>query len=511
MRFGLIAFVGALFLTSAAPACAEWHEALSKHFHVYADESPDELKAFATKLERFDAAVREARGSPDVDAGASTQVTVYVLRDIAAVRGVFSNQESGVAGFYDPRASGSVAFVPRHGETGAYDLSSDSIFFHEYTHHLMLEDTDRPLPTWLTEGFAEFFANPIFNADGSVTIGAPPKYRAEVLYDQAMAGLPLNKMLSGNYTYLNDLEFESLYGRGWLLTHLLSFDMKRRGQLTLYLDKITSGTPPLEAAQSAFGDLNQLDRELYSYFKTDKFTVATIPASKLHLPAIVVRPLSPAMAELMDTQIKFARGGKRYSANSLEGRARSVASRYPNDVRAVTLVAQIEDAAKDYEAAARDADNALKLDPKSEQAMLTKGDALMNLAKANPKSANWVDIRSYLTAANRLDAENAEPLILFYRSYVAEGVKPTANAIDGLKYALVLAPQDAKLRLEAVGQFLKDSRLADAREALVPLAYSPHTGKAHDAVRKILDSVDARNTSEALLAWQTAEKLYDED
>jgi hypothetical protein len=204
----------------------------------------------------------------------------------------------------------------------------------------MLQDADRPLPTWLTEGFAEFFANPIFNEDGSVTIGAPPKYRAEALYDQAMAGLPLNKMLTGNFTYLTALEFESLYGRGWLLTHLLSFDLKRRGQLTRYLNEIAKGTPPLQAAQTAFGDLAALDRELYDYFKTDKFTVATIPASKLHLPPINVRPLTPAQAALMDEHIKFARESKRFSSAGLASRARGVVSRYPNDVGAITLLAQ---------------------------------------------------------------------------------------------------------------------------------------------------------------------------
>jgi tetratricopeptide (TPR) repeat protein len=267
----------------------------------------------------------------------------------------------------------------------------------------------------------------------------------------------------------------------------------------------------MQAAQTAFGDLKQLDQQLYAYFKTDKFTVATIPASKLHLPPIDVHPLSPAMAELMDVKIKFARESKRYSPSSLEGRARSVVSRYPDDARAATLLAQIDNAAKDYDQASKDADAALKLDPKSEPALLAKGEALMNLGKANPKGTDWDKVRDMLAEANRMDVEDAEPLILFYRSFVAQGIKPTDNAIDGLKYALVLAPQDSKLRLEAVGQFLKDGRLADAREALVPLAYSPHTGKAHDAVRKILEGVDAKNSAQALTAWEAAEKLYDED
>jgi hypothetical protein len=171
----------------------------------------------------------------------------------------------------------------------------------------------------------------------------------------------------------------------------------------------------------------------------------------------------------------------------------------------------MENAAKDYSDAARDADAALKLDPKSEKALLAEGTALMNLGKENPKAADWNKVRSYFTAANRLDVEDAEPLILFYRTYAAQGIQPTANAVDGLKYALVLAPQDSRLRLEAIGEFLREGRLDEAHETLVPLAYSPHTGKAHDVVRKILEGVDAKNPAQAMAAWQAAEKLYEED
>lgn len=504
--------MAALCLFSAAPAEAAWYEAVSKHFHVYADESPEDLRAFATKLETFDAAVREARGTPDVDPGAATQVTVYVLPDIAAIGRLYDGDpRSGVAGFYDPRASGSVAFVPRRGEVGTYSLNADSVFFHEYTHHLMLQAADKPLPTWLVEGFAEFFATPMFNSDGSVTIGAPPRYRAEALYDAHTYGLPLTKMLSGNFTALTGMEFESIYGRGWLLTHLLSFDLKRRGQLTQYINEIAAGTPALKAAQDSFGDLKQLDKELDAYFKGDKFTVATIPASKLHIPPIRVAPLSAAMADLMDAQIKFARGGKRMAPGALAAHARSIVASYPSDVRAQTLLAQLELAAKDYGTSVRAAEAALALDPKDDEAMLAEGEALMESAKANPKNVDWERIRLIFAGANRIDTENAEPLILFYRTFVAEGIHPTSNAIDGLKYALILAPQDAKLRLEYVGQMLKDGNFVEAHEALVPLAYSPHTGKAHDAVRKILDSVDAQNKTDAMTAWQTAEKIYDDD
>jgi tetratricopeptide (TPR) repeat protein len=501
---------GALALGQAGTASAAWHEAISKHFHIYANEDESELRNYANKLERFDAAVREARGMPDVEAGNATQVSVYVVRDIAAIGRIFNGDpRSGVAGFYDPRATGSVAFVPRHGQVGKFELGADSVFFHEYTHHLMLQVNDRPLPTWIVEGFAEFFATPKFNDDGSVVIGSPPTYRAEALY--TMWGLPLETMLSGNYQYITSMEFESIYGRGWLLTHFLSFDLKRHGQIGRYLDQIEAGTPPLKAAQDSFGDLKQLDRDLNAYFKKDVFSVVTIPASKLHVPPIEVRPLSPALAELMDDQIKFARGGKRMFAGSIAGHARSVVAKYPNDARAAAFLAQAELAAENLEAASAAADNALRLDPRSDKAMIVKGAALMKMAANNPGGANWDAIRSYFANANRIDTENAEPLVQFYRTFAAQGIPPTENALKGLEYAVVLAPQDNKLRIEAVGQFLRLGRLDKARALIVPLAYSPHTGKWHDAARKILDAVDAKNAAQATSAWQVAKKLVDDD
>jgi tetratricopeptide (TPR) repeat protein len=511
MRTIVAGLVGGLCLF-ATPAHAAWNEAVSRHFHIYADESQDELKAFATKLETFDTAVRVGRGTPDVDPGASTQVSVFVLRDEAAIGRLFEGDpESGIAGWYEPRASGSVAFVPHHGDIGKYELTADNVFFHEYTHHLMLQDSDRPLPTWLVEGFAEFFATPVFNPDGSVTIGAPPRYRAEALYDAHGWGLPLNKMLSGDYTTLTGMEFESIYGRGWLLTHLLTFDPQRRGQLTRYLDEVAKGTPALKAAELTFGDLKQLDKQLDAYFKADKFSVVTIPAAKMHVPPVQVSPLSTAMAELMDAKIKSVRGGKRMFPGALAAKARSVVREHPDDARAIALLAQLELADKDYEAAEQAADAALRLDPKQRDAILAKSEAMTEVAKANPKTADWEAIRSTLAAANRLDTEDAEPLVLFYRTFEAQGVHPTANAIDGLKYALVLAPQDSKLRLEYVGQMIDDGRFGEAHEALVPLAYSPHTGKAHDAVRLVLDTVDRRDKTKAVAAWQAAEKLYKDD
>lgn len=113
----------------AVEAPAKWHEATSTHFTIYADEDPAELKKFGETLERFNAAVRNARGIPDVAPGASSRVTLYVLKDVDAIQKLYGAE--GVGGFYMPRASGSVSFVPKKGSRGKWGLNADTIFVHE--------------------------------------------------------------------------------------------------------------------------------------------------------------------------------------------------------------------------------------------------------------------------------------------------------------------------------------------------------------------------------------------
>jgi hypothetical protein len=507
MRISHFAALAAAALTLSAPAHAEWQVANSKHFTVYADESPADIQKFAEKLERFDAAVRQARGVPDVKAGASARVSVYVVRDLAAVREIYGDRNAAVGGFYVPKASGSVAFVPEKGERGKWGLDGQNIFFHEYTHHLMFEDTDRPLPTWVSEGFAEFFASPKFNDDGSVTIGAPPLYRAETLYDNF--GLPIDKMLSGDYLYITGPQFESIYGRGWLLTHLLAFDMSRRGQLTQYLDAIQRGVPALKAAQDAFGDLKALDRELTQYFKKDVFTVSTIPASQLHIPPVKVRSLTPGEVDTMQVRVRLARGGKQ--AHGQSGRARSAAAKYPDDAEVQTLLSKAELVDGDAEDAKAAGDRAVQLNPRSYEAQVAEGTAMLELAKKNAPKADWDAVRAPLLAANKLDPEAAQPLRLFYETYVDAGVAPTKNALDGLAYALVLAPQDNQLRMELVGELINENKLDQAKDALKTIAYSPHQGKWHDAALAIFEQLNAHNQSLAKDKFLAAQKYFDDN
>src|SRR5947209_19887226 len=94
----------------SAPAHADWYKAESKHFIIYADERPTDLAAFATKLERFDRAVRFVRLMDDPAVGDGNRLTVFVLSNDAAVRKLIGDKTGGIYGYYIGRASGPVAF-----------------------------------------------------------------------------------------------------------------------------------------------------------------------------------------------------------------------------------------------------------------------------------------------------------------------------------------------------------------------------------------------------------------
>ena len=487
----------ALFLP--ATASAKWHEASSAHFVVYSDQDPEKLRAFATKLERFDKAMRVLRGLDDADVGLANRLSVYVVPDMTAVQRLAGGDSDNVAGFYVGRASGSFAFVPRKAGTGlAGSMDVNTIFFHEYSHHLMLGSYTGAIPAWLTEGFAEFHSTAKFEQDGRVGLGLPATHR----FYGAMNGgrLPLPRMLDGSYKALDGEQTEILYGRGWLLTHYLHFEPARSSQLTTYLEALNSGKPASEAATGAFGDLKKLDKELDAYVKRRRLSYLELPADKLPTRPVTVRALRPGEAAMMPVRMRSVRGVDQTTAKALVAPARRAAAPHPNDPVAQAWLAEIEHDAGNLTEAEAAADRALAADPKNGNALIYKGRIKMAqavLAKSKDKNV-WRDVRRWFIEASRADNEDAEPKLLFHSSFAAAGAEPTRNAVEALVYAQKLVPQDSSLRMRVVHQHLKDGKLDDAKRLLGPLAYSPHGGPGRDFALQLMGLLNSKDAKAAL-------------
>ena len=466
MSFRRITLAVALSLASTVPASAAWHEARSKHFIIYSEQRPDRLKAYAEKLERFDAAVRKVRRYADPALTDGARLTIFELPSVAAVQRMLP-RNSSAAGFYIPRASGAVAFISRgDGVTGR--LNPEHLIQHEYTHHLMLTDPNSPLAPWLVEGTAEFFATAEVQKDGSVEVGHPPMGRGALILRDL--GFSAGDLLAGTRPR-DSLDRSSIYAKGWLLTHYLSFSKARFGQLDRYVAGLARGIPTRQAAELAFGDLKQLDREIDTY-ATKRFAAVQVPAGPA--PVVEIRSLGEGEAAIMPIRIRADRGLRRQDVPAVAEEARQIAARFPGDPEAQAVLAEVELAGGLYQPAIAAADRALAANPKHIGAMIIKGRALLGDARGKGNAADWREVRRWLVLANRADTENAEPLHLFYQTFRASGQKPTVAAINGLYYAHVLMPHDVGLRFDVVRQRLIDGEISQALTSFAPILANPH-------------------------------------
>lgn len=496
VRKSISAVLAIIVAAVAAPAGAAWHRAKSAHFIIYVDAKPGEVREFAEKLERFDQAVRVVRRMEDPRLTDPERVTIYVLPNRDAIAKL-SGRES-VAGFYRPSATGSLAFVPwaedKHSRTATVDPLL--VFFHEYAHHLQLQDNQRALPSWLVEGFAEFFGTAKVLKDGSVEIGRPPQHRYYALTN--LTGLTIEEMVGGTSHQLSAAETQLLYSRGWLLTHFLAFEKSREGQLTRYIDAIQSGRPALDAARAAFGDLKQLDRELRRYAGSS-FAGIKVNGAALAIQPVRVDPLTAGEAAIMNARIRSKNGVDATTAPKVAADARKAASAFPNDPSVQATLAEAEHDANNYPAALAAADRALAVDPRNIHALIYKGRVLVELAKTDRAKADWGAIRNHFIKANKIETENAEPLMLYHKSFLDAGQRPTADAVKGLEYALALVPQDRTLRINVVRQMIRDNRFDQARVAFAPMAFDPHASETlKAAAQKVMAALATRDSKSAL-------------
>ena len=490
MRFAW-AVVGLAALMPAAVR-AEWIESSSAHFVVYANSSQSEIQRFSEQLERYHSALALLTKTNVVAPSPSNRVTVYVVSSEEAVRKLHGGDSKFVAGFYLPRAGGSVAIVPKV-TTSSRELEfSMTTLLHEYAHHFMLTSSSFPMPRWYSEGSAEFFSAATFPTTGGVSIGRPAMHRAAELVLPGFARDVHVTELLDPAKQVRGKRYDSFYGKSWLLFHYLTFDPARKGQLSRYNQLLTEGRSSPEAATEAFGDLAVLEKDLDAYLRKPRMLSFDLKPAFVPTGAVTLRRLSAGEAEMMPVRIRSDRGVNNEQAKLVLADARAVAARYPDDPQVQASLAEAEhDAGNDKEAIAA-ADKALARDPALVRAHVQKGLSLFRMADDAPdRAAAYRQARVAFAQLNRREPDHPVPLIHFYLSFVQQGQTPTDLAYTALAQASGLAPFDLGLRMMLASELVRRHRLADARTALAPIAYNPHGGSLAVAAQRVMARIDA--------------------
>ena len=484
----LIATLSFAGLFAATPAMAAWHKAESERFVIYSDSSERDVRTFAERLERYHVAMTIVTGFKPPVPSPSNRVTVYAVGSGRDLRKLYGDKSSSVAGFYIPRAGGSVAFVPNV-KMGTRETDFTMIvLMHEYAHHFWISSTSHAFPRWMVEGSAEFFASVKFEKDGGLDIGLPANHRiGDLNYAEKLS---IREILDyDRIAGTNGLRNDGFYGQAWLLFHYVMFNEERLPQYSQYARAYMRGTPSLQAAEEAFGDLDQLEKELKAYQRSRRIPAMRLTADVLPIGAISVVELSDGMDEMMDVIVQSRRGVTREEALELLPEARKIAAKYPDDAGVLTALAEAEyDAGNDAEAIAA-ADKAIALDPMRTNAYVQKGFALFRIAKdaeGDGLDNAFANAMSPFEKLNAIEADHPMPLIYNYRSFVERGVPPDENARAGLLRASQLAPFDQDLRLNAAMMLISNTQNSDARLMLRPLAASPHGGGSSSRAKSLL-------------------------
>lgn len=494
-------------LAAAAPAHANWVRADSPHFVVFANDSEGEVARFAQNLERFHAAMALLTGGGQTVPSPSNRVTIFAVGGARKIEKLAGSER--IAGFYIPRASGSRAFVPEIRNTSGENDFSMTVLLHEYAHHFLISSSRFEMPRWFSEGAAEFFASAKFEKDGSVGIGRPAYHRTyDIKIGQQVTALELldSKVHRDRRLRADD----SFYGRAWLLYHMLAFEPGRKGQLQGYARAIASGKSEREAAESTFGDLEQLNKELVAYLKRPRIAAYTFTPDKVPAAPVRVVTLSDGESAVMPHKILSQRGVDKDTAAKVVGDIREVAVKYPQDAGVLTALAEAEFDAGNDAAAIAAADKALALDQTRTNAYIQKGYALFRMAGQVSGDAKAEAFKTAMVPFEKLNAienDNPMPLIYFYRSFIDQKKEPTDLARHALERASQLAPYDRGLALNTALMQAREGKIALATAGLRALAANPHGGGLATAAAKLAEDIGALSEGTAWSGQDVDENL----
>jgi len=489
VRFAALGMISAL--SASQPARAEWLEAQSPHFVIYADASPKTITRASEQLERYHAALELMIGTTGSVPSPSNRVTVFVVRNASAVQRLMGPKAQNVAGFYQSRAARSAAFVPRLESDADGDDWSLVVLRHEYAHHFLISNFSQAQPLWMGEGAAEFFASARNRSDGGLDIGLAAQHRAYGL----VAGnkVPVIALLDPDRNAAElKTNGDAFYGRSWLLYHYLNFGAGRAGQLPKYAELLGSGATQLNAGKAAFGDFRKLDRDLDAYLMRSRLTMISLPAEKLRVTAPTIRPLRSGEAAVMPLHIQSRRGVSPEQAKALLLQIRPLAARFPGDPAVQVALAEAENDAGNHDAAVKAATAALILDPRSADAHLEKARGLHSAARAlqtavgSARDTAFVAARDAYIALNRLENDHPVPLFALAQIQMERGRPLSPNMLLAMERAVEVAPFDDGMRLSAGLALLKVGQSDRARKILQPLTFNPHDEKSTERVRAIL-------------------------
>lgn len=261
---------------SRTAAKETWTRVKSKHFLLVGDAGEREIRKAAVKLEQF----REvfSRLFPKVNLNSPIPITVIVFKNRQSYlpfMPIYQGKVSEVAGYF--QSGPEINYITLISESSREN--SFSTIFHEYVHSLTNDNTFQ-MPTWFSEGLAEFYSTfEVTDGDKKVWLGKPISNHVYLLRENKL--LPLPKLFAvdhGSPDYNEQDKKGVFYSQSWALVHFLMLgnNSQRHPQLINYLGLLSQGKSTDESFRQAFQtDYATMEKDLNDYISRHSYPVQT--------------------------------------------------------------------------------------------------------------------------------------------------------------------------------------------------------------------------------------------
>lgn len=508
-RFSLAALVSALtcLIALAAPAKAEWRVAETENFVYYSEAPPAELRQTVGRLQTFDKLVRALTGNQRPPS--PVKVVIFEVSDMDQVNQTFPYPSQGVGGYYSSTKQGPflVTFrnVLRMGAGSMFKSSRQNLSWgpsvrqHEYLHHYMYQYFNANYPSWYSEGFAEYYGSMTFPEPNVVEIGHAPLFRIDAI--RGGAWLHVEKLLTAkSYADVGD-QIGALYAQGWLLTHMAATRPERGKQLTAYLNAVASGAPYPQAASEAFGDLDELNRELRKY--VGQFTAVRLSLKPIDEAAIPVRELGAVESELMRYQIRLYSGFDYAALPQVIATVKKIRAPEPNNRLGLQIQAQLENLGGKRQDALETATRLLALYPGDTIGLTHLGIAKAGLLSPASSAEEWDAARAPLREAIAAAPMAIEPKVALFETYGVQGVLPSVEAQNQLVQAFTLLPSNDDVRYMLARDFEQRDLIEDAIAVIKPAAFGSFDGDEKEKARRQKRLADASKRYSSISIYES--------
>jgi tetratricopeptide (TPR) repeat protein len=483
--FALSAAVAPLIGARVARAreSGDWVRTETPGFVLYGKVGEKALRDFARDLEDFDGLLRTLHGVMERSEGRPLPIYLVPRRfDLLQVRPELDDK---VGGFYSASIGDVFAIMSVEGG----EDRGRATLFHEYTHHFMSQYAPAAYPSWLVEGYAEYFKTARFKPD-VVELGVTNE---RIAWLRGRVWEPYDQILGRRALEGDHRDMAAFYAQAWILTHYMMSDPERLKRLTAYAGAVAAGADPVGEMVTAAGmPLADLERTLKRYM--DKLPGLRMPRPAPTAASAAVVRLPPSANALLLVNQRLKMSVPPADRPAVLALVRERAARYPGDRLAELVLARAENEFGDRAKAQVLLKGRIAADPRDVEAIQMLGWSYMLQARADrPRAGELLnEARNWFGKGFAVDPNS--PLLLYDYGISRRGEAgyPSDNVVNVLVRAQQLAPQVPAFRLAAADALMRKDRFEEAAAILEPVFNNPHAGPDAAEARARFEQAIAR-------------------